>query len=200
MQKISAFLLLLLAFLTGQAQEEEADIQVILHQQTLNKLFTALGPVYGSDTYKLLFVSGVYHWTLQNPHIELSDNCADYEAQVLVETGPFSYQSKITGDVSITYSPDSNKIIIRITRAILPLYTTLFGSRIHIKDIDLAQSYKNPFVFDGPLSLTTDMDFSMPDGNIRRVHALPVNCKVIITSGRIIVPCGIEFVTVSIKK
>jgi hypothetical protein len=176
------FLFLAIPLAKCQAQINNEDVQVILNQQALNKLFTALGPVYGSDQYSILFVKGTYHWTLQNPHIELSDNCAD------------------NGDVSIVYSPDSNKIIIRITRAMLPLYTTLFGKRVHIKDINLAESYKTPFVFDGPLSLTSDIDFSMPDGNTRRVHALPVNCTVIVTYQRIIVPCGIEFVTVSIKK
>jgi hypothetical protein len=194
------FLFLAIPLAKCQAQLNNEDVQVILNQQALNKLFTALGPVYGSDQYSILFVKGTYHWTLQNPHIELSDNCADYEAEVAVESGPFSYTSKINGDVSIVYSPDSNKIIIRITRAMLPLYTTLFGKRVHIKDINLAESYKTPFVFDGPLSLTSDIDFSMPDGNTRRVHALPVNCTVIVTYQRIIVPCGIEFVTVSIKK
>jgi hypothetical protein len=193
---------LLLSFFGHQCfgQENDADIQVVLKQQTLNKLLTALGPVYGSGPYSILFVNGIYHWTLQNPHIELSDNCADFEAEVGVESGPFSYRSKISGDVSIVYSTDSNKIIISITKAILPIYTTLFGTKVHIKDVDLATSYKEPFVFDGPLSLTTDMEFTMPDGNTRRVHAVPVNCKVIVTNQKIIVPCNIEFITVSINK
>ena len=199
MQRLLFVILFVFFGFTVKAQVQPDDIQVILKEESLNKLFTALGPVYGSDTYSILFMKGTYHWALQNPHIELSDNCADYQAEVSVESGPFSYKSHISGDVSIVYSPDSNKIIIRITRAILPLYTSLFGSRIHIKDIDLANSYKDPFVFDGPLSITTDMDFTMPDGHIRRVHALPVSCKVLVTDHRIIVPCGIEFVTVSIK-
>jgi hypothetical protein len=183
-----------------KAQTKTADITVLLEEQALNKLFTALGPVYGSDTYSMLFVKGTYHWTILNPHIELKENSASYVADVEVETGPLSYNTKVTGDVSIRYSPDSNKIIIRIVKATLPLYTNLFGSRVHIKDIDLAESYTEPFVFDGPLSLTTDMEFKMPDGNVRRMHAVPVHCDVQVKENQIVVPCEIMFVSESVKK
>jgi hypothetical protein len=194
------FLFLISPFSAAFAQEKNDDIKVILHEQTLNKLFTALGPVYGSDTYTFLLVKGTYHWTLLNPHIELRDSSAEYVADVAVETGPFNYKSKVKGKVSITYAADSNKIIIRITEAILPLYTKVFGTEVHIKDIDLALSYKDPFVFDGPLSIRTDMDFSMPDGNVRRVHAIPVHCGLIVKDHKIVVACDIEFITQSIRK
>ncbi|HXC04589.1 MAG TPA: hypothetical protein VNZ86_07535, partial [Bacteroidia bacterium] len=174
--------------------------QVVLHEQALNKLFDALGPVYGSGSYSMLLMNGTYHWTLEQAHIELSDGAAAYTAKVTVQTGPLNYKSDITGTVTITYAADSNKIIIRITSAVLPLYTKLFGKKVHVKDIDLAEYYKDPFVFDGPLSMTTDMEFAMPDGNVRKVHAVPVNCQVIVKDHSITVPCGVEFITVSIKK
>lgn len=200
MRILLVFFLFLITAYTGKAQPSTNDIQVILNQNSLNKLFLALGPVFGSGNYTLLFWKGSYQWTLESPHIELSDNCADFQAQVTVDSGPFRYQSYISGDVSIIYLPDSNKIVIQVTSAILPLYVNLFGSKTHVKNIDLASSFKDPFKFDGPLSLTSDMDFTMPDGYTRRVHALPVNCQIIVSYHQIIVPCGIEFVTVSIKK
>jgi hypothetical protein len=200
MRKLMSCLFLLILSTRLLAQEKTPDIQVILQEQSLNKLFDAIGPVYGSGKYSMLFMEGIYHWTLQNPHIELTDGAADYKANVLVEAGPLNYNSDIQGSVSITYALDSNKIIIRITSAILPLYTKLFGKKVHIKDVDLAEYYKDPFVFDGPLSITTDMEFTMPDGNVRKVHAVPVNCQVIVKDHQIIVPCGIEFITVSVKK
>jgi hypothetical protein len=198
----SFLLVFLLTFqiLVCNAQQKDEDVTMTLQEQALNKMFTALGPVFGSDTYTLLFVKGTYRWTLQNPHIELLPGKADYVADVEVETGPFLYKSTVTGDVSITYAADSNKIIIRITKAIFPLYTKLFGSQVHIKDIDLAESYKEPFVFDGPLSITTDMEFKMPDGSVRRTHAIPTHCDVIVEENRIRVPCSIQFISESVKK
>ncbi|MFI5150109.1 MAG: hypothetical protein ACHQRM_10280 [Bacteroidia bacterium] len=183
-----------------RAQETAPDVQVVLHEQTLNKLFDALGPVYGSGNYSMLLMNGTYHWTLDQAHIEINEGSAAYKAKVAVKTGPLSYKSDITGIVTITYAPDSNKIIIRITSAILPLYTKLFGKKVHVKDLDLAEYYKDPFVFDGPLSMTTDMEFPMPDGNVRKIHAVPVHCQVIVRDHKITVPCGIEFIAVSVKK
>jgi hypothetical protein len=200
LMRILVFSFFLLMSFQTFAQQKEEDITIILGEQTLNKVFAALGPVYGSDTYSLLLMKGTYRWTLLNPHIELKPGKATYVADVEVETGPFSYKSTISGDVSIVYSPDSNKIIIRITKAVLPLYTKLFGSRIHIKDIDLAEAYTSPFVFDGPLSITTAMEFTMPDGSTRRTHAIPVRCDVLVEENRIRVPCEIQFYSESIKK
>jgi hypothetical protein len=60
LMRILVFSFFLLMSCQTFAQQKEEDITIILGEQTLNKVFAALGPVYGSDTYSLLLMKGTY--------------------------------------------------------------------------------------------------------------------------------------------
>lgn len=170
-------------------------MKVVVHEETLNKLFAAIGEINGASDYKLLFFSGKYYWTVKNPKMELKPGIADYIADVQVRTGMFSYSSQIIGDVAITYNLDSNLIEVKVTRAVFAIYTKILGRKFHVKDVDIARYYKEPFTFEGPATMETNMEFTLPDNSVKRITAKPSSCDVIVENDQIVVPCEIEFIS-----
>jgi hypothetical protein len=169
------------------------DLRIVLHEEMLNKVFKALGPISGTEEYKILFSTNHYTWTVLNPQIRLKPGKADFVADVNVKTGPFDYNSNIVGDVAVTYDAKKNLINVKITHAVFEIYTKVLGTKYHLKDLDLAQYFPDPFSFEGPAGMETDMDFTMPDNSVRKVWMKPTDCDVIVEDHQISVPCETEF-------
>ena len=115
----------------------------------------------------------------------------DFTCDAKVTVGPFSYKSKVVGNVKINYDNKANEISIKITRAIFELYTMVLGNKIHIKDIHLEEYFKDPFVFEGPKSFATDMEFTMPDSTVKKIYVQPTECVMRVIKQSIITSCEI---------
>src|SRR5205814_4051098 len=85
------------------------------------------------------------------------------------EAGFLSYRDEVTGDADVWYDKDSNLIKIQIKHGLFEIYTHVFGAKMHIKDIDLAEYYTAPLIFEGPMTLGTSMDFTMPDNSKKTI-------------------------------
>jgi len=169
------------------------DVRVVLHQETLNKVFKALGNISATEEYSVAFVHGHYTWTLINPRIRLKPGKADFVADVNVKAGSFDYTSMLAGDVKIWYDLKKNLINIKITKAIFEVYTRVLGKKVHITEIDLASQFPDPFTFEGPTTMETDMDFSMPDNSVVKLYMRTTDCDVIVEDRQLCVPCEVEF-------
>jgi hypothetical protein len=169
------------------------DLQVTIHEEMLNNMMTALGEIRGNGEYSLLLIPAHYTWTLTNAHFQLLPGKADFVSDVKVETGPFSYTSAVTGNVDISYDPKTNLIHVKIVKAIFEVYTKMFGNKVHIKNIDLAEYFKDPFTFEGPMSLKTDMDFTMPDGKKKTLYCKPSCCELKVVKQCILVAVEVTF-------
>ena len=169
------------------------DLKVILHEEMINKSLVALGNITGKEPYKVLFVEDTFTWTLINPKIYLHPGKAEFITDVNVIAGPFSYSTNCVGDVVIWYDRTKNLINVRITRAIVGIYTKLFGTKYHIKDIDLASSFEEPFVFEGPAATTSEMPMTMPDGTTKTMLMTTTSCDLIVMEDQLMVPCEVEF-------
>jgi hypothetical protein len=158
-------LILLFLILCSSAIKSQVynDFSVVLHEETINKVFGAIGEISGRNDYEVLLVKGTYTWTIINPKINLKPDSSDFTCDAKVDVGPFNYKTKVVGNVKIGYDNKRNEISIRITRAIFELYTMILGKKLHIKDIHLEEHFKDPFVFEGPKSFATDMSFTLPD-------------------------------------
>lgn len=169
------------------------DLKIILHEEMINKSLAALGNITGKEPYKVLFVSDTFTWTLINPRIYLHQGYAQFTTDVNVTAGPFSYSTPCTGDVLIWYNRDSNLINVKITRAVVGIYTKVLGQKYHIKDIDLAQHFTDPFTFEGPAATSSEMPVQMPDGSTKVLEMTTTSCDIIIMEDQVMIPCEVEF-------
>ncbi|MBS1634559.1 MAG: hypothetical protein JST26_01465 [Bacteroidetes bacterium] len=168
------------------------DFQVVLHEEAINKVFTAVGEIKGTNEYEVMLIKGHYTWTIINPRINLKPDSSDFTCDAKVDVGPFNYKTQVVGVVKIGYDSKKNEISIRITRAIFELYTIIFGKKIHIKDIHLEDHFKDPFVFEGPKTLATDMTFTMPDSTIKTIYVQPTDCVMKVIKQAIVTSCEVQ--------
>jgi hypothetical protein len=178
---------------TQQQSNPPNDLKVILHEEMINKSLAALGNITGKEPYKVLFVEDTFTWTLINPKIFLHPGFAQFTTDVNVTAGPFSYSTPCTGDVLIWYDRDSNLIKVKITKAIVGIYTKLFGTKYHIKDIDLAEYFVDPFSFEGPAATSSEMPVELPDGSTKVLEMTTTDCDIIIMEDQVVIPCEVEF-------
>lgn len=169
------------------------DLQVIINEEMLNKCFKALGAIKGKEPYQVLFVNDSFTWVLVNPQIHLHQGKADFTTDVNVITKGFMYSTPCIGDVSIWYDRPKNLINVKITKCMIEIYTKILGTKYHLKDLDLADNFKDPFTFEGPTSTSSDMDMEMPDGTIRKLYMTTTDCDLSVQEKQIVVPCELEF-------
>jgi len=167
------------------------DFSFVLNERAVNKIFAVIGEISGKNAYEVLMVKGEYTWIISNPKINLLPDSSDFTCDAKVYVGPISYKSKVIGNVKITYDNKTNQISIKITRAVFELYTMVLGNKIHIKDIHLEDYFKDPFVFEGPKSFATDMEFTMPDSTLKKIYVQPTDCIMRVIKQSIITSCEI---------
>ncbi len=196
-QKINliVFFLLLANFSISQQKKIKIndinDFAVSLHEEAINKVITAIGDISGTNEYEVMFIKGKYHWLMKNPKINIRPDSSNFMCDAYVTCGPFGYKTEVVGDVKISYDNAKNLIYIKISRAIFELYTVIFEKKIHIKDIHLEDYFKEPFAFDGPKTMATDMQFTMPDSTIKKIYIQPTDCKMELKYKEICTACEI---------
>lgn len=185
---------LFFTFLTSEAQKKAPlnDFSAILHEETLNKVFLAIDTIRGSNNFEVLLMKGKYDWTVMNPKIFLRPDSSQFLCDAKVNVGPFAYTTKVPGDVKITYDEKKNEIQVKIMRAIFELYTYIFGKKVHIKDIDIAEYLTEPFIFEGPKTMATDFEFMMPDSTIKHIYIQPSACEMVVRWREIVTRCEVE--------
>jgi hypothetical protein len=141
-----------------------------------------------------MFIEGTYDWDLLNPQIKLHANQADFVSDVKVTVGKYNYLIHVVGNVEVCYEPTTNLIYVEITEAKFPLDIMFLNTKRHICDVNLASYFETPFTFEGPLTIGTEMTFSMPDNTTKTIYAHPVNCGVKIAEKQITVSAEMEFV------
>lgn len=167
------------------------DFVCSLHEESINKVLVAIGDIKGSSDYEVMFITGKYYWTIKDAKINIRPDSSSFTCDALVNVGPFDYKTQVVGDVKITYNNDSNIISIRISRAIFELYTVVLGKKIHIKDIHLEDHFKDPFRFEGPKTIATEMEFTMPDSTKKKIYLVPTDCKMQLKFKEICTSCEI---------
>jgi hypothetical protein len=169
------------------------DLQVVINEEMLNKAFTALGPIKGKEPYQVLFVKDSFTWVLVNPQLHLHPGHAEFTTDVNVITKGLMYSTPCTGDVSIWYDRVKNLINVKITKCVVEIYTKVMGTKYHLKDLDLADHFTDPFTFEGPTSTSSDMDMEMPDGSVRKLYMTTTDCDLSVQEKQIVVPCELSF-------
>ncbi|MCD6069184.1 MAG: hypothetical protein K0S33_4010 [Bacteroidetes bacterium] len=184
---------LIFTFLAAKSQSKAVnDFTAILHEETLNKVFTAIGTIKGSNDFEVMLIKGRYNWTVIGPKISIRPDSSQFSCDAKVDVGPFSYTTKVPGHVKITYDQKKNEIQVKIVKAIFELYTYIFGKKVHIKDIDIAEYLTEPFIFEGPKSMATDFEFMMPDSTMKHIYIQPSVCEMEVRWKEIVTRCEVD--------
>lgn len=186
---ILLFLIHFSAILVGQNPN---DFAFVLSERAVNKVFTAIGEINGKSEYEVLgIIKGHYNWKVLNPKINFKPDSSDFTCEAKVEVGPFGYKSEVLGHIKIGYDDKTNLISIKITDAVFELYTVVLKKKIHIKDIHLEEYFKDPFLFEGPKTMATDMKFTMPDSTVKQIYVQPTICVMKVVKQAIKTMCDI---------
>jgi hypothetical protein len=191
--RLSLFILTAFLYFATVCPAQPSDATVIIHQNTLNGFFNAIGPISGKDQYNILGKHGDYIWTLRNARIELLPNQARFIADADIHVGPLSYGSVASGNVDVLFHPESNRISVKVQQATFEVYIKIFGKKIHITNIDAARYYKPEFEFSGPQPIQASVDVALPDGSKRTIFIKPVAQNLVIEQERIIVSSKLAF-------
>lgn len=191
MRRQKHIILLALLFSWNLYSQKYNDFSVSLHEEAINKVFVAIGEISGESDYEVMLIKGKYHWKIINPKINLKPDSSDFTCDARVDVGPFNYTSQVIGNVKVYYDSKKNEISIKITRAIFELYTMIFEKKIHIKDIHLEEKFTEPFIFEGPRTLATDMEFMMPDSTKKKIYVQPSDCEMKVKLKEICTYCEI---------
>jgi hypothetical protein len=188
------FLISILLLAQGALAFAQDDVEVVLHEDVINKVLAAIGNISDTAEYKVFFYSGTYKWTVIDPKIELEANGqAEFKCDVLVEAGFVHYRSEVVGRADVSYDKQKNLINVKIVHGIFEIYTRVLGSKLHITNIDLAEYYSDPLTFEGPMSLVTAIPFTMPDNSIKTIYAVPEDCTLLVQEHKIVVNCEVGF-------
>jgi hypothetical protein len=170
------------------------DLTITVSDKMINKLLTAIGPVKGSEDYKVMMFNGTAYWTVENSTILLDDNKAWFEADVKVETGNFAYSDRIKGSLKVFYNNAKDQLELSPEHIYLNIKTRFLGKERLIETIDLANYYKSPFVFDGPTAYIEEFEFEMPDGSIKKLKPIVRSCDIKVIKGSILIKANVDFV------
>ncbi len=167
------------------------DFSVSLHEEAVNKVLVAIGDISGTNSYEVMLINGTYTWTVRNPKINIRPDSSYFTCDAIVKVSLFDYKTKVVGDVKINYDNNKNLIYIKISHAVFELYTVIFGKKMHIKDIHLEEYFKEPFAFEGPRTITTEMEFPMPDSSKKKIFIQPTECRMELKWKEICTACEI---------
>jgi len=187
------YLFFITLLLFSKMSYSQNDIVVTLHEETLNKLFAAIGEFNGSGEYEMLFTKHTYTWNLKNMRIDLSKDSAQFTTDATVYTGLGTYQDKVNGKVAISYDEKTNLISVKVVDAPFEVFVEMFGKRIVLKRIQIADYLTTPFQFEGPMSIQNQLSFSMPDGSVKKINAKPSKCVIKVLQDKIEVSTQIQF-------
>jgi hypothetical protein len=176
------------------------DLSVTLHENTLNKLLRAVGEIKGENTYEVMMVKGSYTWKLRNTAIRLIRDSALFETDVEVETGISTYRDHVRGTMSVLYDSKTNRIAVKLIDAVFALKVNVLGKDLTLKKIQLADYLSAPFSFEGPQTMTQEMEFPMPDGSKKLLQVKPDATLLKILPGKIVVDSQLKFINKDSEK
>ena len=172
---------------------QNPDATVIVRQSTLNGFLDAVGPVSGTAPYSILGVKGEYTWTVKNARIQLKPNKADFVADASVKVGVFSYGSVANGDVEIKYLQPTNRISVKVLKASFEVYTSVFGKKIHLGDVDVSKFYRPEFEFAGPQPVQPSVLVTLPGDQTKTIYITPYNQNLRLEQDQIVVTSNLKF-------
>jgi len=119
---------------SGRNPAQPSDATVIIHQNTLNGFFNAIGPISGRDRYNVLGMHGDYVWTLRNARNRMRPESSAIRRRCRHHVWTALLCSASVGNVEVFFIPESNRISVKVLHASFEVYVKIFGKKIHITE------------------------------------------------------------------
>jgi len=177
------------SFAQINGNSKENDLTVVLHESGLNKLINTVGEISGEGVYEFMFIKSSYTWLLRNTKIKLVKDSALFETDVEIKTGFDTYFDHVKGIMGVSYNKKKNEISINLLDAVVHLKASLLGKSFTIKKIQLADYFKQGFVFDGPSTASKEMKLALPNGTTKTIDSKIEDVNIFIEENKIRV-CG----------
>jgi hypothetical protein len=183
------FSILLLALSSVWA---DMDAKVVLSENVLNNFLNAIGPISRTESFKVSAITGQYTWTVKNPKVTITADKVRFQADAGINVNKIHYDTTAYGDVEVKYDASANKISVKILKAAIQIYVSLFGKKINITEVDISRFYKMQFEFAGPKPLQSSVDVTLPDGSVRTV-TVTSTAQMSLENGQIVVGTALGF-------
>ena len=164
-------------------------ISLLLNERMINDFLQGILPI--RDTGKALLLT--YNWSLINPHIDIEKDTALFFSDIEISVGPVKTIKKIEGHVSIKFDQDINKIILKIEEAKVIIDINILGKNIVLTELDIASYFSNPFKLNGPEPISSNIEYKLPNGEIRKLSVHTVKSELTLAKDAIEVSTTLQF-------
>ncbi|MCH7612547.1 MAG: hypothetical protein IIB95_00425 [Candidatus Marinimicrobia bacterium] len=157
------------------------DVTVTISEKTVNEFIAAIGPIKGSGKKR-----GIkYTWKVKKAEIDFEPGSAQFIALVDLKAGPFKTSNTVKSKVIVTYDSESNKIKMKVEKAIYKIYIKILGKKIKVGEVDIAKYYKPKFEFNGPEPVQSVVEVATGKNKVRIIKVTTTNSQLTIEKDRI---------------
>ena len=197
MHKISIILVCLISILLCdinhavelKKEDKINHISLSLKESLINEFLKGILPIKDKGEAMLL----KYHWELIEPRLDIEKDTALFYSDVKISVGPYDTIKKIEGWVSVNYDKDINKIILKIEEAKVILDVNILGTKIVLSELDIASYFSTPFKLNGPEPIASNIEYKLPNGEIRKVSCKTSSSELFLVKDAIQVSTSLDF-------
>jgi len=164
-------------------------ISLSLKESLINEFLKGILPIKDKGEAMLLN----YNWELIEPRLDIEKDTALFYSDVKISVGPYNTIKKIEGWVSVNYDKDINKIILKIEEAKVILDINILGERIVLSELDIASYFSTPFKLNGPEPIASNIEYKLPNGEIRKVSCKTSSSELFLVKDAIQVSTSLDF-------
>ena len=130
-------------------------LELFIHQDIINNFLSSIGSIDGGGK-----IGGFnYKWNVSNFYIVIDEEKAEFYGNIKLESGQFSREDIIVGNVNVYYEENENLIFVKIENVdvdidISHIFNTIPKDVVNI-NVDLSQYFAEPFEIQAPQPKTT---------------------------------------------
>ena len=136
-------------------------LELFIHQDIINNFLSSIGSIDGGGK-----IGGFnYKWNVSNFYIVIDEEKAEFYGNIKLESGQFSREDIIVGNVNVYYEENENLIFVKIENVdvdidISHIFNTIPKDVVNI-NVDLSQYFSEPFEIQAPQPKTTSYPITM---------------------------------------
>ena len=164
-------------------------ISLSLHETMINDFLKGILPI--KDKGEALLIT--YRWSLINPRIDIEKDTALFLSQIEIKVGEFKTIKDVEGYLSVNFDNETDKIILKIEEAKVVLDVNIFGKEIILGELDIGKYFSEPFKLNGPAPISNNINYTLPNGDIRKIKVKTKKSKLILVKDAIQVITSLDF-------